>query len=285
MPKLKAIFAAIAVVVAHSVWPALADTPATTDLSDVLVRQGVDPARAALLVVRLDDGAQWAAGGRRIDTRFPPASTSKIPHTLIALETGIADGADTMFPWDGVERWSKAWNQDQTMTTAFRRSAVWVYQQIATRAGRDTMAGWLARFDYGNGDVGGPDDLTRYWLVGPLEISAREQTAFLARLATRRLPLSQRTYAIADQIMRADGGDGWSLYAKTGWRHDGVTTDIGWYVGWLVARGRTYCFAFNMDMPTPEQDRAKRTAVVRTALTAIGALPDPTMARQRPEKP
>lgn len=254
---------------------------AMTDLSEVVAARGVDTARAALLIVRLEDGARWGSGGARIDERFAPASTSKIPHTLIALETGLADGADTPFAWDGVERGIRSWNQDQTLATAFRRSAVWVYQEITTRLGGAAMADWLARFGYGNQDVGAEDDLTTYWLRGPLAISAREQTAFLERLVRRELPLSDRTYAIAEEIMRADTGDGWSLYGKTGWRRDGVNTDLGWYVGWLETtagvagdgRAETYVFAFNMDMPDPEHDRVLRIGTVRAALTAIGALP------------
>ncbi len=250
---------------------------AATDLSAIVMAEGVDPARSALLVVRLEDGAEWASGGARVDQRLEPASTSKIPHTLIALETGLVDGPETSFAWDGVERSIAAWNQDQTMATAYARSAVWVYQQITSSLGRATMADWLERFDYGNHDVGGAADLTTYWLAGPLAISVREQTDFLARLARQDLPLSEQTYAAAAQIMRADGGDGWTLYAKTGWRSDGELMDIGWHVGWLesTVRGEaeTYVFAFNMDMADPEHDLRRRSGTARAALTAIGALP------------
>ena len=61
--------------------------------------EGVAPEKAALLIVRLEDGAEWTSGGARIEAPYPPASTSKIPHTLIALETGYADGPDTVFKW------------------------------------------------------------------------------------------------------------------------------------------------------------------------------------------
>ena len=254
------------------------ETP--TDLSALVAGEGADVSRSALLIVRLEDGARWASGGARIDERFQPASTSKIPHTLIALETGLVHGPDTPFAWDGVDRSIAAWNQDQTMATAFARSAVWVYQEIASRLGRETMSDWLTRFDYGNQDVGGEADLTTYWLRGPLAISAREQTDFLERLVRRDLPLSDRTYAIGEAIMRTDAGDGWTLYAKTGWRHDGVTVDIGWYVGWLETtvqgRAQTYVFAFNLDMLDPQQDRGRRAGTVRAALTEIGALPPVT---------
>jgi len=252
-------------------------TDSEHDLSDIVVGQGVDVSRSALIIRRLGDGTEWTAGNLRLDDRFPPASSSKIPHTLIALETGIADGSDAPFVWDGIERHFASWNQDQTLASAFSRSAVWVYQQITTELGRQAMSDWLTRFDYGNHDVGGQDDLTTYWLRGPLEISAREQADFLESLASRHLPVSQRTYDIAEIVMRANGGEDWTLYAKTGWRHDGINIDIGWYVGWLetVIEGdaETFVFAFNMDMPNPSEDLDRRLSTVHTALVEIGALP------------
>ena len=250
----------------------------SADLTDFVAGRGLDPVHSALLIVRLEDGAEWSSGGNRIDQRFEPASTSKIPHTLIALETGAVEGPDTPFAWDGVDRGIRSWNRDQTLATAYTNSVVWVYQSIVGDIGGVTMADWLGRLDYGNADIGGPDDLTTYWLRGPLAISAREQTAFLERLVHRDLALSSPTYDIALDIMRADAGDGWTLQAKSGWRRDDVRTDLGWYVGWLETTARdmagTYVFAFNLDMPDPEHDRVLRIATVRAALRHIGALPD-----------
>ena len=250
----------------------------SADLTDFVASRGVDPVGSALLIVRLEDGAEWSSGGNRIDQRFEPASTSKIPHTLIALQTGAVEGPDARFAWDGVDRGIRSWNRNQTVATAYTNSVVWVYQRIVEGIGGVTMADWLGRLDYGNADIGGPDDLTTYWLRGPLAISVREQTAFLGRLVNRDLPLSNPTYDVALDIMRADAGDGWTLYAKSGWRRDDVRTDLGWYVGWLETTARdmagTYVFAFNLDMPDPEHDRVLRIATVRAALRHIGALPD-----------
>ena len=41
----------------------------------------------------------------------------------------------------------------------------------------------------------------------------------------------------------------------------------------MPATAGTYVFAFNLDMPDPEHDRALRIATVRAALREIGALP------------
>src|SRR5688500_10710975 len=43
------------------------------------------------------------------EERFSPCSTFKIPHTLVALETGVASGADFTLRWDGFNRGGPAW--------------------------------------------------------------------------------------------------------------------------------------------------------------------------------
>ena len=152
------------------------------DLSEIVESEDVDPDKSALLIVRLEDGAEWVSGGDRIETTYPPASTSKIPHTLIALETGYVDGPDNFFVWDGTKRFVDVWNQDQTLSSAFEYSAVWVYQEITRGIGYETMTEWMDRFEYGNCNIGMPEDITTYWLVGPLETSARDQVQFLSKL-------------------------------------------------------------------------------------------------------
>lgn len=238
--------------------------------------EGVNPERAALLISRLEDGAEWLSGGERLSTRFSPASTSKVPHTLIALETGAVASPDEMFKWDGRKRFVDSWNEDQDFATAFRRSTVWVYQTVTPRIGSQALADWLSRFGYGNADTGTPEQVTSYWLEGPLAISAREKVDFLSRLARQALPLSDETYAQALPVMLEREAEDWKLYAKTGWYSSATDQDIGWYVGWLEQAGGdhpgTYVFAFNMDMDDPETDIAKRKSVVMSALEEIGTL-------------
>lgn len=248
-------------------------------LEQALVSEGVDPAVAALVIYRLEDEKIWTHGGARIDTRFSPASTSKIPHTLLAFETGSVTGPDEVFQWDGQVRFVDSWNQDQTFTEAFQRSAVWVYQIVVPRIGAERLKEGFAAFGYGNGEIGGPEKITNYWLAEPLAISATEQVAFLSRLARRTLPLSPDTYDQALPAMVAAHGDGWVMHGKTGWKGavDGDGSDIGWFVGWVEQTGGeapgTYVFAFNMDMPGGMAEAPKRRAATEAALRGIGALP------------
>jgi beta-lactamase class D len=94
----------------------------------------------------------------RARTRFLPASTFKIPNSLIALETGVASGPDFALPWDSVRVprqpwWPAAWARGHTLRTALPNSVVWYYQELARRIGAERMRGFLLRFEYGNGDL------------------------------------------------------------------------------------------------------------------------------------
>ena len=201
--------------------------------------------------------------------RFSPASTSKIPHTLIALENGLATPS-TIFQWDGVPRGFNAWNQDHSLESAFQYSAVWVFQEIARTAGQDIMSDGLTSFEYGNMSVGSVDHLTTYWLDGTLRISAAEQIDFLSRLARAELPLSDATYAAARDIMVSEEAADWVMRSKTGWFHTESSMDIGWYVGWLECPNETYVFALNIDMPDTRY-LSRRVDITHSVLREIGA--------------
>ena len=72
------------------------------------------------------------------------------------------------------------WNRDQTLESAIRMSAVWVFQQFATAIGRSASSSTCARFSYGSATF--EHDVTDFWLNGDLQISPLEQVAFLRRM-------------------------------------------------------------------------------------------------------
>src|SRR6187549_1510016 len=77
------------------------------------------------------------------DTPLSPASTFKIPHALVALETGVVS-ATTVERWDGtVHRATPSWDTDHTVLSALRPSVLWFFQRIAPRVGADRMHAWL----------------------------------------------------------------------------------------------------------------------------------------------
>lgn len=205
----------------------------------------------------------------RGERRYIPASTFKIPNSLIGLSVGTVHNVDEVLPYGGQPQRFKEWEQDMGLRTAIRVSNVPVYQELARRIGLERMRANVARLEYGNGEIG--DVVDRFWLVGPLQISALEQTQFLARLAQDQLPMPAEAMARAREIAQLERGDGWILFGKTGWA-DTYDPDIGWWVGWIQKGDRVYSFALNIDMPN-EGDAKKRIALGKDCLKVLGVLP------------
>lgn len=215
------------------------------------------------------DERYLAHNSRRARTGFVPASTFKILHSLIALETGTV--ADTSFglKWDGVERQVRAWNRDHDLSSAFRNSVVWYYEELARRIGAERMHEYVGRARYGNGDTGGESP---FWLNGNLRISPIGQVRFLERLHERALPFSGRAMDAVEGLLVEHKTPSYVLRGKTGWARQ-EPVDVGWYVGCVTRDGRPYYFALNMDVERPEQAPLRRRLAL-TILEDLGLLAD-----------
>ena len=209
----------------------------------------------------------------RAAQRFTPASTFKIPNTLIGLSLGAVKSVDETIPYTGDPNpWIREWLEPMGLRGAIRVSNVPIYQELARRIGLVPMQEAVRRLNYGNGEIG--SDVSSFWLRGPLAISAIEQTRFLSRLAHQSLPFPREAQVQVAQITRMDGGPGWSLHAKTGWQN-GPGAGVGWWVGWVQQGRRITPFAMNMDMAGPA-DAPKREQLGRASLQALGVLPLPS---------
>lgn len=230
----------------------------------------------------LETGQVTRNDAKRCAKRLPPASTFKVPHALIALETGVVKGVDEVRKWDGTRHDIEMWNQDQTLDTAMRRSALWFFQGTAKGIGRTRMEEWLKRFGYGTADASG--DITRFWVGGPLRVSADEQLAFLARLYRDELPVRPEVAeAVKGTLVQGPdtvasirdglnmGGpwkDGAVLSAKTGTlpQKDG---QVSWLVGHVASpRGR---HVFVSVVQSPPGKRPQPHPALAHALTALKA--------------
>lgn len=174
---------------------------------------------------------------------YIPASTFKIPHSLIALEVGIIKDTSENIQWDGRSRQVKNWDRDQNLATAIRYSTVWVYEQFARQIGIEKYKWYLKEFGYGNQDPGGPP--YRFWLEGDIRISADQQIDFLRKFYHHKLPVSKRSVDCVKECLIVEKGSGYTLSAKTG---GGVISDneyIMWLVGYLEKNNNLYFFAMN----------------------------------------
>lgn len=205
----------------------------------------------------------------RAEQRFSPASTFKIPNSLIALQTGVVKNERQVFKWDGVQRANEDWNRDHDLRSAFRYSVVPVYQQIARKIGAARMRRYVHLFAYGNEDTASGID--RFWLDGALKISALEQVRFLRRLYRNQLPVSAQASRIVKSIMVVEKDRTYVLRAKTGWAEG--NPQIGWWVGWIERGSDVYFFALNLDISAPEQHIQEREQIARRILIDEGVLP------------
>ena len=212
---------------------------------------------------------RYVFNGDRAATRYCPASTFKVPNTLIALNFGAVTGDGVEFQWDGTQRGVDAWNQDQSLASALRVSCVWCYQEIAREVGRGTYERRLAELDYGNAVVG--DRVDQFWLDGSLRISALEQVQFLRSLREPQAPFSDAPMELLDRIMTIHAAGGYTLRAKSGWTGSGQ--HIGWYVGSVHSDNDTWLFAMNFDM-FEAADASLRQSLTVDALKLLGVLPD-----------
>jgi beta-lactamase class D len=177
------------------------------------------------------------------DTMLIPASTFKIPNSLIGLETGELKDELTEFKWNGTTYQNQAWNKDQSLREAFQNSTVWYFQELARKIGEKHMKKYLAQFNYGNQNIGGGID--KFWLSGDLRISPLQQLEFLKGLWKEELKLSKKTTKTMKKVFLVEKKGESTLYAKTGWGFtDG--SDIGWYMGVVENGNSTYLFVHAM---------------------------------------
>lgn len=232
--------------------------------------------QGTFVLLDLQTGERVVHDAERARTGFIPASTFKIPNTLIALETGVASGAEFFLAWDSVaapreDWWPDAWARDNTLRTALPASVVWFYQELARRIGAERMHEYLERFGYGNRDISGGID--QFWLTGGLRISAEEQVDFLRRFLLGELGVSEASTSLVKELLVLEETPTYRLSGKTGWAGLGVgdAPDIGWLVGWLERGEDVYVYALNIDIATPA-DAAARLRITKAVLAELGLL-------------
>lgn len=208
------------------------------------------------------------------DQRFSPASTFKVPLSLIGYDAGILSDQHTP-SWDYKPEFAAVKRDQKTVDPVVweRDSILWYSREITRRLGSQSFAGYVSKLDYGNADVSGNpgknDGLTKSWVNSTLKITPVEQVDFLRKLLARKLPVSAKAYDMTSAIIPTFQAGGWTVQGKTGstrLRNDADKAQdkrsLGWFVGWAKKDGRQIVFARlvvdtnRADMPKGPKTRA-----------------------------
>jgi beta-lactamase class D len=246
--------------------------PQRTEIRDGIARHFIEAGTAGTFVgYKVDEYLVVASDKDRSGEAKLPASTFKIPNSLIALETGaVGDPDRDVFKWDGVTRSIEAWNRDHTMRTAIAASAVPVYQEIARRIGAERMQKYLDLLEYGNRDIGGGID--QFWLTGNLRIDPVQQVDFVDRLRRGVLALSKRSQDLVRDILPVTKVGETTIRVKSGLLGAELgQPSLGWMVGWAEKGSANTVFALNMDCREPRHI-ADRMIITQQCLADIGAV-------------
>lgn len=199
-----------------------------------------------------------------------PASTFKIPHTLIALENKVVADEFEIYKWDGIPRMHlgkviDVWNKDTDMKTAFKNSTVWFYEELAKKIKRKTYKKILKNCEYGNSNL--TEKGLDFWNYGDFAVSPKNQIDFLIKLYEDKLPFSKSNMDKVKEIMISEKTETHTFRDKTGWtRKNGK--HIGWWVGYVETGDNVYFFATrlskneNDDNPNFAKQRKEITKLI-----------------------
>lgn len=278
-PLMRFLSALFAGTVATATSAAPCDTPSSIDLASLRNEVG---AREVVFVATDLSSRCWISDTARASERQTPWSTFKIPHSLIALETGSVAGPDEVLAWSpdrhpAQAHWPKDWAQPQSLSSAFDRSAAWYFQELVPRVGAQAYRRWLTALRYGNASVA-PGN-SAFWLDGTLTISPIEQVDFLVCILKTGCGFSPRALSTLDAIALDGEASGISLFGKTG-SGPQRAADMngpfeGWYVGYLRdANGQaTAAFALFVKGPSFSTIGAFRRTFARTLLRSLALWP------------
>lgn len=201
-------------------------------------------ANGSILIYDTNNNSYAGYNLPRCNEGFLPASTFKIPNSLLALETGVTNG-DTVFKWNGEELYLKSWQKDMPLKEAFKLSNVSIYQKIATDVGLERMKYFISLFQYGNMDIN-QDNLDKFWLEGESKITQFEQIYFLKKMHNYELPISSQTVDTVKDFMLNEVEQDYKLYAKTGLSAANNHLNA-WYTGFVETNDNVYYFALNIE--------------------------------------
>jgi beta-lactamase class D len=206
----------------------------------------------------------------RCNTGYIPASTFKIPNSLIVLEEGIVKDTSQIIKWDGKSRGYDMWDRDQTLRTAMKYSCVWAYVGFASQISTAKYQSYMDAFNYGNRNITGPENY--FWLEGEFKISANQQIEFLKRFYNNQLGISKQNTDIVKSLIVIEERDDYKLFAKTGAGVRSKEQDIMWLVGYVEKDKVPYFFALNFITNDFKGTKNARNSIAKDIFEELGLI-------------
>ncbi len=229
-----------------------------------------DSLNAAFILYDNKNESLYQYNIERCNKEFMPASTFKIPNSIIGLETGVIKDADHLWKWDSTKRSIDEWNRDHTLRSAIKYSVVPYYQELARQVGEKQMQHYVDILDYGNKNIGGGIDL--FWLSGDLRITPMQQLDFLRKFYDESLPVSKRSIEIVKDILVVDSTDNYIMRAKTGTARLGEDSYVCWYVGYVEKAENLFFFVLNFNADESNVKLKFRRELLNRILTDMNIL-------------
>ena len=234
------------------------------ELENIFKNKQVD---GTIVIESLNTKKIYIYNNKRAEMIFSPASTFKIPNTLIALNEGVVT-KDSVIIWDKKIREIDSWNQNQTLQTAFKNSCVWCYKEFTSKISVEKYKEYLKAIDYGNKKIG--KDISDFWLDGSLQITTYGQMKFLKRLYENDLPFKIEDMDLVKEIMIEEQNEEYTLRSKTGWSTS-LKSQSGWYIGYVETKDDVWFFATNI-ITKGQKDLKKRKKITLEALKIEGII-------------
>ncbi|MFK7808336.1 MAG: class D beta-lactamase [Saprospiraceae bacterium] len=201
--------------------------------------------KGAILIFDVQSKSYYSNDFNWCEKGILPASTFKIPNSIIALETGVVENDSSLSKWDGEQKAFDIWERDLIFREAFHYSCVPCYQEIARKIGPQRMRSYLDKLNYGT-IVFDANNIDLFWLEGKSRITPLEQIDFLQRFYQSELLIKKRTEKIMKELMIITKSDTYILSGKTGLS---ITNGHynGWFVGYFESDNKLYYFATNIE--------------------------------------
>jgi len=176
-----------------------------------------------------------------LDTsRFSPAETFDILHSLIALQTGSVNNEESIVSWDHTPESDSMCKRDMNIQDAFALNCTRFYQALTKKAEKRIFQTWLDSLSYGNKKIDGVYD--SFWLNNTLTISPDEQLGLLKKLYFDQLPFRKSSQQMVRKMMIREDNSAYTLSYKKGSTSNAEHERLEWCLGWVEENKHVYFF-------------------------------------------